>query len=80
MSTDTAQKLRRIRLAEQLTQREFAGLVGLGHGSVKNYESGYSSIGLKAVETILRHERFRKYTLWVMLDETRPDAGQVAPD
>ena len=80
MSTETAQKLRQIRQAERLTQREFAEITGLGLGSVKNYESGHGTAGLKLLEAVLRHERFRKYTLWMILDETAPEAGQIAPE
>lgn len=79
MSTDIAQRLREMRKAEGLTQQEFADLVGLKLGSVKNYESGHSSVGLRVVESVLRHARFRQYTLWVMLGEASPEAGQLKP-
>ncbi|WP_431224583.1 helix-turn-helix domain-containing protein [Serratia sp. L9] len=77
MPINTEQKLRQLRLAQGLTQKEFSELPGLKLGSVKNYESGHSTVGLMIVTTILRHERFRKYTLWVICDEARPDSGQI---
>lgn len=79
MSSEHEVKMKKIRQAEGLTQKAFADLLGLNIGIVKNYETGYSGIGLKTVDTILNHPRFRKYALWVMTDQVAPAAGQISP-
>ncbi|MEN1557640.1 XRE family transcriptional regulator, partial [Pseudomonas aeruginosa] len=39
------------------------------------FEMGYG-----ALTKVLGHERFKKYTLWLMIGETAPECGQVAPE
>ena len=79
MSRTHAQKLRQIRKAEGLTQSNFAEMVGIALSTVKNYESGQREVGLAIIDTVLKHSRFEKYTLWLMTYKTAPAAGQVAP-
>lgn len=79
MSSEYEKKMKKIRKAEGLTQKAFADLVGINLGMIKNYETGYSGIGLKTVDTILNHPRFSKYTLWMMTDQVAPSAGQISP-
>lgn len=79
MSSEHELKMKEIRQAEGLTQKAFADLLGLNIGIIKNYETGYSGIGLKTVDKILNHPRFSKYALWVMTDQVAPAAGQISP-
>ncbi|WP_337049230.1 helix-turn-helix transcriptional regulator [Serratia fonticola] len=78
-SRDFSEKLRLIRVAEGLTQRQFVDLVGIGLGTIKNYETHQAIAGGVIVERVLNVPRFQKYTLWLMTDQTAPAAGQVAP-
>lgn len=78
-SRDFSEKLRLIRIAEGLTQRQFVDLVGIGLGTVKNYETHQTIAGGVVVERVLNVPRFQKYTLWLMTDKTAPAAGQISP-
>lgn len=79
LSIDYAEKLRQIRKAEGLTQRQFADITGLSLAAIRNYESGQKSARAKIVETVLQVDRFEKYMLWLLKDKTLPAAGQIAP-
>lgn len=79
MSRDHGKKLRQIRLAEKLTQAAFAELSGLALSTVKNYENGIKEVGLSIIDRVTNHQRFQKYTLWLMTDTVAPAAGQISP-
>lgn len=79
LSIDYAKKLRQIRKAEGLTQKQFADITGLSLAAIRNYESGQKSARAKIVETVLQVDRFEKYMLWLLKDKTLPAAGQIAP-
>jgi len=79
MSTDYAMKLREIRKAEGLTQKQFSDLSGISLGTINNYESGQHQAGIQTVERIINVMQFQKYTLWLMTGNTAPDAGQIEP-
>ena len=77
LSIDYAKKLRQIRKAEGLTQKQFADITGLSLATIRNYESGQKNARAKIVEAVLH--RFEKYMLWLIKDKTLPVAGQIAP-
>lgn len=79
MSSYYERKLRMIRLDEKLSQSAFAKLTGINIGTIKNYELGKRGVGLSVIEQVLRASDFKKYTLWLMIDEINKDAGQIAP-
>ncbi|EFB1942680.1 helix-turn-helix transcriptional regulator [Escherichia coli] len=74
-----SQKLRAIRKAEGLTQAKFCELTGLAISTLKNYEGEHREPGIQIVTQIVNTPLFKKYTLWIMTDETAPQAGQIAP-
>lgn len=78
-SSDYAQKLKSIRKSEGLTQAAFAEITGVPLGTVKHYERGQVSAGLKVIEPVIANPRFQKYTLWLMTDQTSEAAGQISP-
>lgn len=78
-SRDFSEKLKLIRVAEGLTQRQFIDLVGIGLGTIKNYETHQTIAGGVIVERVLNVPRFQKYTLWLMTDQTAPAVGQISP-
>lgn len=79
MSNTIEQKLKSIRKAEGVTQKVFAELTGISLGTVKNYETGFNTVGMQTIQSILRVPRFKKYTMWLMTDTVAPEAGQIAP-
>ncbi|MCU6182669.1 helix-turn-helix domain-containing protein [Citrobacter cronae] len=79
MSRNYSEKLKAIRKAEGLTQQQFAELIGISLGTIKNYESSQHEAKALTVEKVLEIEKLQKYTLWLMTDKTAPVAGQVSP-
>ncbi|MBL5884837.1 MULTISPECIES: helix-turn-helix domain-containing protein [Lelliottia] len=78
-SRSHAKKLRDIRTAEGITQADFAKMLEIGIGTVRNYESGHREAGMGIIDKVVNHPRFTKYTLWLMTGQTLPNAGQVCP-
>ncbi|EBS0893955.1 XRE family transcriptional regulator [Salmonella enterica subsp. enterica serovar Abaetetuba] len=74
-----SEKLKAIRKAEGLSQSQFSQLIDLPLPTVKKYESESYSPSIQNMMKITKHPQFKKYTLWLMTDETAPEAGQVAP-
>ncbi|ECC7842292.1 helix-turn-helix transcriptional regulator [Salmonella enterica] len=79
MSNTIEQKMKKIRLAEGMTQKQLSELTGLSLGTIKNYESGQNTVGLYVVQAILVQKPFRKYTMWVIHDTPDAEPVQVAP-
>jgi len=80
LSSDMGEKIRAIRDSEGLTRQQFFELTGIPVGTQKFYETGRrESIGSDILIKITQHERFEKYTLWLMTGNTAPDAGQIEP-
>ena len=73
------EKLKAIRKAEGLTQAKFCENSGIALGTLKNYEGGHRDPGLQVILQITNTPQFQKYTLWLITDQTAPDAGQIAP-
>ncbi|WP_370608013.1 helix-turn-helix domain-containing protein [Citrobacter meridianamericanus] len=79
MSRNYAEKLRQIRKAEGLTQKEFSELTGVALGTIKKYETGHQPARAEVLESVIEVNMFEKYTLWLMTDKSAPAAGQIAP-
>lgn len=79
-SSSMGENIRMIRDAEGLTRQQFFELTGIPAGTQKYYETGrVESIGSDILLKITQHERFAKYTLWLMTGNAAPEAGQIAP-
>lgn len=79
MSRNYSDKLKAIRKAESLTQQQFASLIGVSLGTIKNYETNQHEAKALTVEKVLSVPSMQKYTLWLMTDKTAPQAGQISP-
>ncbi|THD47004.1 XRE family transcriptional regulator [Enterobacteriaceae bacterium ML5] len=80
MSNPIGKKIREIREAEGMSRSEFESLTGIPEGTQKLYETGRrTNIGSETLTKITRHERFKKYTMWLMNDDTDEVSGQIAP-
>ncbi|EDR5174855.1 helix-turn-helix transcriptional regulator [Salmonella enterica] len=78
-SIDYSKKLRQIREAEGLTQKQFAELTGLAVSTVRSYEGIGQTARAAIVEKVIQVDRFEKYMFWLMKNKTLPSAGQIAP-
>ncbi|MBW5870362.1 helix-turn-helix transcriptional regulator [Yersinia enterocolitica] len=76
---DIPQKIRVMRKSEDLTQREFADIIGISYSALTSYEYGRNLPGLEITIKIFKHPRFCKYRDWFLFDEVEPKAGQVVP-
>ncbi|EBK2972091.1 helix-turn-helix transcriptional regulator [Salmonella enterica] len=79
MSNTMEQKMKAIRLAEGMTQKELSELTGISLGTIKNYESGQNTVGIQVLQRILSQDVFRKYTMWVIHGVADTEIGQVEP-
>lgn len=74
-----SEKIRMIRISEELTQAKFCEITKLAMGTLKRYEGGQSEPSVGALLQITNNPRFKKYALWLTTDETAPEAGQISP-
>ncbi|WP_027595225.1 helix-turn-helix domain-containing protein [Pseudomonas sp. LAIL14HWK12:I7] len=75
-----AEKLKAIRIKEGLTQSELCEATGLSLSSYKKYELALrTEVSSVALLKLTNHERFKKYTLWLMTGDVAPACGQVSP-
>ncbi|MCZ5438814.1 helix-turn-helix transcriptional regulator [Escherichia coli] len=68
-----------MRKSEDLTQREFADMIGISYSALTSYEYGRNLPGLEITIKLFKHPRFSKYRDWFLFDEVEPKAGQVVP-
>ncbi|HBV7996061.1 helix-turn-helix transcriptional regulator [Citrobacter freundii] len=73
------EKLRQMREAEGLSRREMSEITGVSPNNLKNYEILGRQIPADTLILILKIERFRKYTDWLMFNQINLAVGQVAP-
>ncbi|EBD7601205.1 helix-turn-helix transcriptional regulator [Salmonella enterica] len=78
-SIDYSKKLRQIREAEGLTQKQFAELTGLAVSTVRSYEGVGQTARAAIVEKVIQADQFEKYMFWLLKDKILPSAGQIAP-
>ena len=76
---DIPQKIRVMRKSEDLTQREFADMIGISYSALTSYEYVRNLPGLEITIKLFKHPRFSKYRDWFLFDEVEPKAGQVVP-
>ena len=64
---------------ERYSQRDFATLIDIPLGTLESYLSERAEVSAKTLGKITNHEQFKKYTLWLMTGDAKPDAGQICP-
>ncbi|EDW0701020.1 helix-turn-helix transcriptional regulator [Salmonella enterica subsp. enterica] len=74
-----SEKIRLIREAEGLSQRQFSQIIELPISTLRKYEIDSSIPTIQNLMKITKHPRFKKYALWLTTDETAPEVGQIAP-
>lgn len=74
------EKLREIRRAEGLTQVQLCEATGINLSTWKSYElQRRKEVSSLELLKITMHPQFKKYTLWLMCDDTALECGQVSP-
>lgn len=74
-----SEKIKAIRMAEGLSKAEFCRLTDIPPSTMEKYEMGKFEPGGSALTKITQHERFEKYTLWLMTGKTSAGIGQISP-
>lgn len=77
--SELGEKLRLIREAEGLSRRAMEEVTGVSQNNLKNYEILGRMIPGETLLLILNHPRFRKYSDWVMFNQTNAATGQISP-
>lgn len=76
---DIGEKIKKIRDVEDVSQFDFCIETGINIATLRNVEQGRSRIGSNELLKITNHDRYKKYTLWLMTDDTSPP-DQISPD
>ena len=80
MLTSLGHKLKQIRDKEGLSRTQFFDLTGIPTNTLKNWESGKNkTVASDKLELITRNPILKKYSLWLVTDETAPESGQISP-
>ena len=79
MSNEFSEKVKLIRKYSGLSQDKFTDATGIPLSSYKRYETG-NTPNAEALKSILNYKDYKKFTLWLMTDETDPSIGQISPD
>jgi transcriptional regulator with XRE-family HTH domain len=74
-----SEKLKLIRKEEKMTQENFAETLGISRGTLAKYEAGIIEPSLINIQKITQHQKYEKYTLWLMTGKTYPEVGQICP-
>ena len=77
---EIGKKIKAVRIAEGLSQPKMAQLVEIPIGSLRDWEQGRGIPRSDYLIKITAHERFKKYALWLTIDEVLPESGQISPD
>ncbi|HAG0017077.1 TPA: helix-turn-helix transcriptional regulator [Salmonella enterica] len=73
------EKIKLVRVAEGLSQRQFCQIIDLPLSTLRKYEINSSIPSIQNLMKITKNPRFKKYALWLTTDETAPEVGQIAP-
>lgn len=74
---DFGKKIDDIFTVERLNYRQVSELTGIPYGTLNNYKSGHRKVSAEYLTKICR--AFPQYTMWLMVDQTNPEAGQISP-
>lgn len=80
MSISLGKKIKLIRDAEGMSRTQFLDATGIPPDTLKGWELEKSkSVASDKLELITKSAVFKKYTLWLLTDESAPEVGQIAP-
>lgn len=76
---DVTSRLRAVIKEEGLSQKAFSEVIDIPLISVECYLRRKRKLSGDLLLKVTNHERFSKYTLWIMTGESMPEAGQISP-
>lgn len=76
---DIGKKIKHLRSESGYSQERFAEATGIPLGTLRNVESKNNPTW-EQLSKILALPELRRFTLWLMIDETAPSEGQLHPD
>ena len=72
-------KFKLLRKAEGLSQRAFCEIVDVPASTLANLEKGRNkSISVDFLAQVVKHPRFSKYSIWLLVDELTEDQAAEA--
>ena len=72
-------RLKSVIKEERLTQKEFALEMSTPLRTIEEYVAGRSKPSGELFMKLSNHEKFRKYTMWLLSGTVDPSAGQICP-
>ena len=78
MSISFGKKIALIKDAEGLNRPQFCEIINVPVESLRKIEAEYRRPLVDVAEKICK--AFPQYTLWLMTDQTNPEAGQISPE
>jgi transcriptional regulator with XRE-family HTH domain len=72
-------RLKAIIKAEGISQKVFAEEIDVSLRSVEQYLSGNRVPAGDVIMKIVSHEKFKKYTMWLLTGDVEDDSDQVSP-
>ncbi|CAH7186533.1 helix-turn-helix domain-containing protein [Vibrio splendidus] len=77
---ELGKKIKAIRIAEGVSQKEMSQMIDIPVGTLKNYEQERNAVHTDILLKITKHDCFKKYAYWLTTDEVLPESGQISPD
>jgi transcriptional regulator with XRE-family HTH domain len=72
-------KFKLLREKEGLSQRAFCTIVDMSPSTLANIESGRNkSVSVDVLAQVVKHPRFSKYSIWLLVDELTEDQAAEA--
>lgn len=72
-------RLKAVIKEERFTQKEFATEMDIPLRTIEEYVAGRSKPSGDLFMKLGAHQRFRKYTMWLLTGSVEPNSGQICP-
>jgi len=72
-------RLKAIIQEEGMSQKVFAEEIDVSLGALERYLSGKRIPAGDVIMKIVSHEKFKKYTMWLLTGDVEEDSDQVSP-
>lgn len=72
-------RLKSVIKEERYTQKEFSMELDIPLRTVEEYVSGRNKPSGDLFMKLSNHEKFKKYTMWLLSGNAEPNSGQISP-